>query len=46
MFKMFFKEEVIPDHVDRLVYLMAPGLALIPAIMAFAVVPLAGQPFV
>lgn len=45
MFKMFFKEEVIPGHVDRLVYLMAPGLALIPALMAFAVVPIASQPF-
>lgn len=45
MFKMFFKEEVIPDHVDKLVYLMAPGLALIPALMAFAVVPIASQPY-
>ena len=45
MFKMFFKEEVIPDHVDRAVYLMAPGLALVPALMAFAVVPIAPEPF-
>ena len=45
MFKMFFKEEVIPDHVDRFVYLIAPGLALVPAMMAFAIVPIAGQPF-
>jgi len=45
MFKMFFKEEVIPGHVDRLVYLMAPGISLVPAIIAFAVVPLASQPF-
>lgn len=45
MFKMFFKEEVIPGHVDRLVYVMAPGIALVPAIIAFAVVPLASQPF-
>ena len=45
MFKMFFKEEVIPGHVDRLVYVMAPGLSLVPAIVAFAVVPLASQPF-
>lgn len=45
MFKMFFKEEVIPDQVDRMVYLMAPGLALIPALMAFAVVPVAGASF-
>jgi len=46
MFKMFFKEEVIPDHVDRLVYLIAPGLALVPAMMAFAVVPIASRSFV
>ncbi len=46
MFKMFFKEEVIPGHVNRLVYVMAPGISLIPAIMAFGVVPLASQPFV
>lgn len=46
MFKMLFKEEVIPDHVDRIVYLVAPGLALVPALMAFAVVPLAPAPFV
>jgi len=45
MFKMFFKEEVIPGHVDRLVYLIAPGLALVPALMAFAVVPIASRPF-
>ncbi|MEW5957858.1 MAG: NADH-quinone oxidoreductase subunit NuoH [Chloroflexota bacterium] len=45
MFKMFFKEEVIPGHVDWLVYVMAPGIALVPAIIAFAVVPLASQPF-
>jgi len=46
MLKMFFKEEVIPGQVNRLVYVIAPGLSLIPAIMAFAVVPLASQPFV
>ncbi|MDH3674284.1 MAG: NADH-quinone oxidoreductase subunit NuoH [Anaerolineae bacterium] len=44
MFKMLFKEEVIPDHVERAVYLMAPGLALVPALLAFAVVPLASEP--
>ena len=43
--KMFFKEEVIPGHVDRFVYLLAPGLALVPALMAFAVVPIASQSF-
>lgn len=44
--KMFFKEEVVPGHVDRLVYLMAPGLALVPAMLAFAVVPLASEPII
>lgn len=44
MFKMLFKEEVIPGHVERAVYLMAPGLALVPALLAFAVVPLASEP--
>jgi len=33
-----FKEEVIPTHVTRLVYLLAPGLALVPALIGFAVV--------
>lgn len=45
MFKMFFKEEVIPGHVNRLIYVMAPGISLVPAIIAFAVVPLASEPF-
>lgn len=46
MLKMFFKEEVIPGHVDRIVYLMAPGLALVPALIAIAVVPFANEPIV
>ncbi len=46
MFKMFFKEEVIPGHVNRLVYVMAPGISLVPAIIAFAVVPMASEPFI
>jgi NADH-quinone oxidoreductase subunit H len=46
MFKMFFKEEVIPGQVDRLVYLIAPGLSLVPVLIGFAVVPLASQPFI
>ncbi len=45
MFKMFFKEEVIPGHVNKVVYVLAPIVSLIPALMAFAVIPLAGQPF-
>jgi NADH-quinone oxidoreductase subunit H len=41
--KMVFKEEIIPLHVDRLVYLLAPALAVIPALVIWAVIPVAGE---
>ena len=31
--KAFFKEEIIPNHVDKPVYLLAPALALVPALI-------------
>jgi NADH-quinone oxidoreductase subunit H len=37
--KFFLKEEVIPKHVDKVFYLMAPAVAVITALMAIAVVP-------
>ncbi|MCC7494115.1 MAG: NADH-quinone oxidoreductase subunit NuoH [Fimbriimonadaceae bacterium] len=37
--KLLFKEDITPSHVDRLVYLLAPVVALIPALAAFAVIP-------
>lgn len=37
--KFFFKEDVIPGHVDKLLYVLAPAAILVPALMAFAVVP-------
>jgi NADH-quinone oxidoreductase subunit H len=37
--KFLFKEEIIPGHVDRLLYLLAPAVALTTATLAFAVVP-------
>jgi NADH-quinone oxidoreductase subunit H len=37
--KLFFKEGIIPVTADRPVYLAAPLAALIPAILAFAVIP-------
>jgi NADH-quinone oxidoreductase subunit H len=43
-FKALFKEEVIPNHVDRLVYIIAPGFAMAMALITFAVVPLT-EPF-
>lgn len=38
--KLMFKEEVVPSHVDKVVYLLAPILAVVPAFAVFAVVPI------
>ncbi len=38
--KAVFKEEIIPGHVDKVVYLLAPALALAPALLIWAVIPL------
>jgi NADH-quinone oxidoreductase subunit H len=37
--KFLFKEEVIPSHVDKLLFLLAPAIAVGTATLAFAVVP-------
>ncbi len=37
--KFFFKEDVIPRHVDKILYLLAPTLVLTPALMTFAAIP-------
>src|SRR5574341_2632057 len=37
--KLMFKEDLIPSHVDRVIFLLAPSLSIIPAFIAFAVVP-------
>ncbi|AMV25835.1 NADH-quinone oxidoreductase subunit 8 [Gemmata sp. SH-PL17] len=37
--KFFLKEEVIPSHVDRVFYLLAPAVAVGTALMALAIVP-------
>lgn len=42
--KAIFKEEVIPAGADRLVFVIAPALSVITALVAFAVIPL-GPPF-
>lgn len=37
--KFLLKEEIVPTHVDKLLYLAAPAIAVTTALLAFAVVP-------
>ena len=37
--KFILKEDVIPNHVNKAVYMIAPAVILVPALMGFAVVP-------
>lgn len=39
--KLLFKEDIIPGHVNRFYYLLAPFLALTVALMTFVVLPFA-----
>lgn len=43
--KMVFKEEIIPVHVDRTVYLLAPALTVVPALVIWAVIPVSDAEF-
>jgi NADH-quinone oxidoreductase subunit H len=38
--KLFFKEDIIPSQADKWVYLLAPAMAVIPALIIWAVIPL------
>ena len=38
--KLFFKEEIMPKGVDKVLFLMAPALVVIPAFVALSLVPL------
>src|SRR3954470_625973 len=38
--KIFLKEDIVPAHVDKLFFMLAPGIAAGTALMALAVVPL------
>lgn len=37
--KFMFKEDLIPNHVDKPLYVLAPAMLLVPALVAVAVVP-------
>ena len=37
--KLMFKEDIVPRAADRMIYLLAPAMALIPAFISFAVIP-------
>ena len=37
--KFLLKEDIVPSHVDRVFYLLAPGIAVTAAMLAMAVVP-------
>jgi NADH-quinone oxidoreductase subunit H len=37
--KLLLKEDVVPPHVDKVLYVLAPALSVFTAMMAFAVVP-------
>ncbi len=41
--KLLFKEAFTPKGADKVVYKIAPYLMLLPALIAFAIVPLGGQ---
>jgi NADH-quinone oxidoreductase subunit H len=41
--KAFFKEELVPDTVDKVVYVIAPGIAMGMSLLPFAVIPF-GKP--
>ncbi|MCV7230824.1 complex I subunit 1/NuoH family protein, partial [Mycolicibacterium komossense] len=40
--KLALKEGLVPAGVDKPVYLMAPVIAVVPAFLAFAVIPMGG----
>ncbi len=37
--KLFFKEDIIPAGANRVMFMMAPVLSLVPALIGFAVIP-------
>ena len=38
--KAIFKEEIVPSHVDKVVYVMGPGISFAAVLITFAVIPI------
>jgi NADH-quinone oxidoreductase subunit H len=41
--KLFFKEDLLPERSNKFVFKLAPYLSLVPAFLAFAVIPVGGD---
>ncbi len=37
--KLMFKEDVVPANADRVIFILAPALSFVPALIVFAVIP-------
>ncbi len=37
--KLLFKEDIIPEKANKLLFLLAPAMSLVPALISFAVIP-------
>ncbi|MGH7474311.1 MAG: complex I subunit 1/NuoH family protein, partial [Candidatus Methylomirabilales bacterium] len=37
--KLMFKEDIVPANADRLIFLLAPAISIVPALIVFAVIP-------
>jgi NADH-quinone oxidoreductase subunit H len=37
--KLMFKEDLVPANADRFIFLLAPAISIIPALIVFAVIP-------
>lgn len=37
--KLFFKEDIIPEHADKILFRLAPVIVVVPAIMAYLIIP-------
>ncbi len=41
--KLFFKEQSVPDSADKFVFKLAPYLSVLPAFLAFSIIPIGGE---